>query len=125
MVREAVGLLRASDLTASYEETWQEWSDSGDESLWDAAVGDGIDAVYEAYDCHLLDEPDKWGDLATFLRANLLQKRTIPQTLSYPRTPRLREGSESCGRWASGCCFGCGAFSAGPGGGGPDTFSVG
>ena len=41
-MREAVGLLRASDLTAAYEETWQVWSDSGDESLWDAAVGDGI-----------------------------------------------------------------------------------
>ena len=38
----AIGLLRASDLTAAYEETWQVWSDSGDESLWDAAVGDGI-----------------------------------------------------------------------------------
>ena len=52
-------------------------------------------------------------------------RRTIPQTLSYPCTPRLREGSESCGRWAPGCCFDCGAFSAGPGGGGPDTFLVG
>lgn len=41
-VRKAVGLLRASDLTAAYEETWQEWSDSGDEALWDSAVGDGI-----------------------------------------------------------------------------------
>ena len=30
------------DLADAYEETWQEWSDSGDESLWDAAVGDGI-----------------------------------------------------------------------------------
>ena len=39
---KAVGLLRAFDLTAAYEETWQEWSDSGDESLWDGAVGDGI-----------------------------------------------------------------------------------
>ena len=42
VVRTAIGLLRASDLTAAYEETWQVWSDSGDESLWDAAVGDGI-----------------------------------------------------------------------------------
>ena len=41
VVRKAVGLLRASDLPA-YEETWQGWSDSGDEALWDAAVGDGI-----------------------------------------------------------------------------------
>ena len=41
-MRRAVGLLRACDLTGAYEETWQEWTDSGDESLWDVAVGDGI-----------------------------------------------------------------------------------
>jgi len=28
--------------TVAYEETWREWRDSGDESLWDVAVGDGI-----------------------------------------------------------------------------------
>ena len=38
-----------------------------------------IDAAYEAYDRHPLDEPDEWGDLAAFLDANLLHKRTIPQ----------------------------------------------
>ncbi len=38
-----------------------------------------IDAAYEAYDRHPLDEPDEWGDLAAFLNANLLHKRTIPQ----------------------------------------------
>ncbi len=42
VVRKAVNLLRVFDLTAAYEETWREWSDSGEESLWDAAVGDGI-----------------------------------------------------------------------------------
>ena len=73
----------------------------------------------------LAEDPDRRLEVRLFSSANLLQKRTIPQTLSYPRTPCLREGSESCGRWPPGCCFGCGAFSAGPGGGGPDTFSVG
>lgn len=28
-----------------------------------------VDASYAAYDEHLLDEPDAWGDLATFRRA--------------------------------------------------------
>lgn len=28
-----------------------------------------IDASYEAYDEHPLDEPDEWGDLAAFRRA--------------------------------------------------------
>jgi hypothetical protein len=28
-----------------------------------------IDAVYAAYDRHPLDEPDAWGDLASFRRA--------------------------------------------------------
>ena len=32
-----------------------------------------------ATDPHPLDEPDEWGDLASFLDANLLHKRTIPQ----------------------------------------------
>jgi post-segregation antitoxin (ccd killing protein) len=28
-----------------------------------------IDAAYAAYDAHPLDEPDEWGDLASFLAA--------------------------------------------------------
>jgi hypothetical protein len=28
-----------------------------------------IDASYSAYDAHPLDEPDEWGDLASFLEA--------------------------------------------------------
>ncbi len=28
-----------------------------------------VDASYAAYDAHPLDEPDEWGDLATFRRA--------------------------------------------------------
>ena len=38
-----------------------------------------IDAAYEAYDRHPLDEPDEWGDLAAFLHVNLLHRRTILQ----------------------------------------------
>ena len=33
-----------------------------------------IDAAYEAYDRHPLDEPDEWGDLAAFRDANLRHK---------------------------------------------------
>ena len=33
-----------------------------------------IDAAYEAYDRHPLDEPDEWGDLAGFHDANLRHK---------------------------------------------------
>lgn len=29
-----------------------------------------IDAAYEAYDRHPLDEPDEWGDLASFQETN-------------------------------------------------------
>ncbi|MGH3496333.1 MAG: hypothetical protein ACRDP1_02560 [Nocardioidaceae bacterium] len=28
-----------------------------------------VDATYAAYDAHPLDEPDEWGDLASFRRA--------------------------------------------------------
>lgn len=33
-----------------------------------------IDAAYRAYERHPLDEPDEWGDLASFHAANLLHK---------------------------------------------------
>ncbi len=36
-----------------------------------------IDAAYEAYDRHPLDEPDEWGDLASFLRGNLRHKSEL------------------------------------------------
>ena len=39
----------------------------------------GIDAVNEAYDRHPLGEPDEWSDVAAFLDADLLHKRTIPR----------------------------------------------
>ena len=36
-----------------------------------------IDAAYAAYDRHPLDEPDEWGDLASFHRANLMHRQTF------------------------------------------------
>ena len=36
-----------------------------------------LDAAYEAYDRHPLDEPDEWGDLAAFLHANLLHRQEM------------------------------------------------
>lgn len=33
-----------------------------------------IDAAYKAYERHPPDEPDEWGDLASFHDANLLHK---------------------------------------------------
>ncbi len=41
-LHEAVRLLRASELAAEYGEAWAEWSDSGEESAWDVAAGDGV-----------------------------------------------------------------------------------
>lgn len=36
-----------------------------------------IDAAYEAYDRSPLDEPDEWGDLASFHEANLLHRQKM------------------------------------------------
>lgn len=36
-----------------------------------------IDAAYEAYDRHPLDEPDEWGDLASFHEANLRHRQEL------------------------------------------------
>ena len=36
-----------------------------------------IDAAYEVYDRLPLDEPDEWGDLATFHEANLLHRQEM------------------------------------------------
>jgi antitoxin MazE9 len=41
VVHKAVRLLRASELARDYAEAWDEWAESGDAGLWDAAVGDG------------------------------------------------------------------------------------
>lgn len=41
-LHKAVRLLRASELGSAYEDAWTEWAGSGDESLWDAVVDDGL-----------------------------------------------------------------------------------
>ena len=43
VIREALRLLRASELGPDYAAAWQEWSDE-DEQAWDSAVGDGLSA---------------------------------------------------------------------------------
>lgn len=42
VVHKAVRLLKASELGASYEEAWAEWEGSGEASVWEAAVADGL-----------------------------------------------------------------------------------
>ncbi|UGS36451.1 Antitoxin MazE5 [Capillimicrobium parvum] len=52
------------------------WSGSTDAALIDAALSAllarhravELDASYAAYDEHPIDEPDEWGDLASFRR---------------------------------------------------------
>ena len=39
-----------------------------------------IDAAYEAYDRLPIDEPDEWGDLASFHEANLLHRQELEST---------------------------------------------
>ena len=38
----AVRLLRVSELGASYESAWEEWSSSGDAEGWEATAADGL-----------------------------------------------------------------------------------
>jgi Arc/MetJ-type ribon-helix-helix transcriptional regulator len=44
VLHRAVRLLRATELTADYEEAWQEWETSDDGAAWDATSSDGISA---------------------------------------------------------------------------------
>jgi len=41
-LHRAVRLLRASELGASYEAAWKEWSAGGDAEVWNATVDDGL-----------------------------------------------------------------------------------
>ncbi|WP_419924769.1 DUF2191 domain-containing protein [Candidatus Poriferisocius sp.] len=45
-----------------------------------------IDAAYEAYDRHPLDEPDEWGDLASFHGANRAARQEAGVADDRPRT---------------------------------------
>ena len=47
-----------------------------------------IDAAYEAYDRLSLDEPDEWGDLASFHDANLLHRQELGSTSGANRERR-------------------------------------
>jgi Arc/MetJ-type ribon-helix-helix transcriptional regulator len=42
VLHRAVRLLRATELTGSYEDAWEEWASSDDAALWDSAAADGI-----------------------------------------------------------------------------------
>lgn len=65
---------------ARHLEQWPNDAAMMDAAL-DALVGryreTEIDAAYEAYDRYPLDEPDEWGDLASFHEANLLHRQEL------------------------------------------------
>lgn len=42
VMQKAVRLLRSSALGPSYEDAWREWSESGEDAVWEAALDDGI-----------------------------------------------------------------------------------
>lgn len=42
VMQKAVRLLRSSALGPCYEDAWREWSESGEESVWETALDDGI-----------------------------------------------------------------------------------
>ena len=41
-VHRAVRLLRAAELTADYEAAFQEWDESGEATIWESVIGDGL-----------------------------------------------------------------------------------
>jgi Arc/MetJ-type ribon-helix-helix transcriptional regulator len=43
-VQRAVRLLRTAELSEEYAAAWEEFARDADAALWDATVGDGIDA---------------------------------------------------------------------------------
>ena len=42
LLHKAVRLLRAVELSESYQGAWTDWNASDDEGLWDATVADGV-----------------------------------------------------------------------------------
>ena len=42
VLHRAVRLLRASELGPAYEDAWKEFSETGDNELWDVAIADGV-----------------------------------------------------------------------------------
>lgn len=55
VLREAVRLLRASELEAVYESAWQQWVESGVAKDWDGMTGDGLT---DAERCGATDGPE-------------------------------------------------------------------
>lgn len=43
-VHKAVRLLRAVALGDDYQQAWSDWSASGEDSVWDAALTDGLNS---------------------------------------------------------------------------------
>jgi Arc/MetJ-type ribon-helix-helix transcriptional regulator len=43
VVHKAVGLLRASELGAAYEDAFRAWDDEAGSDAWEAVVADGLD----------------------------------------------------------------------------------
>lgn len=41
-VRQAIRLLRRSGLEEDYAAAWEDWDDSGERELWEAAANDGL-----------------------------------------------------------------------------------
>jgi putative addiction module CopG family antidote len=42
VLHEAVRLLKVAELQADYEAAWKEWSESGEQELWDQTTADGL-----------------------------------------------------------------------------------
>lgn len=47
-VKDAVALLRESELGGEYAEAWEEWSGTDDARLWDSTAGDGLKSGSDA-----------------------------------------------------------------------------
>ena len=45
VVQQAIAMLKAADLADDYERAFNEWHDTGEGAVWDAASDDGIAPV--------------------------------------------------------------------------------
>lgn len=42
VLHKAVRLLRATELSAAYENAWREWAESGEAEVWESTSADGL-----------------------------------------------------------------------------------
>lgn len=42
VVHKAVRLLRAVELSDDYQQAWSDWSASGEDTIWDVTLADGV-----------------------------------------------------------------------------------